>query len=573
MKRSRRATHTLALMTALMAHAACYSGEQVTSGAGSTTTASGDDTGVGDGTADPTTDGPADDGPAAGLMPLRRLTRVEYDNTVRDLLGDVTHPAQSFPGEGEGSAGFASPGLVGSTDVKRLMEAAEALAAVAIQDLPALTQCAPDVEGEDGCAARFVVEFGARAYRRPLAEVEVEALLAIYDLARSDLQQDFAGGLRVVMQAMLQSPQFLYRWELGEAPPDREGALVRLTGHELASRLSYFLWSTMPDEALFAAAGAGELDTPAEIEAQARRMLADPRARDTLENFTRQWLHLENLPAVFKSPDLYPGFDDALKGSMLAETLTFVDHVIRSGDGRVDTLLTASYSFLDERLAGLYGVAGVVGPELRGPVELDPTQRIGLLTHASLLTLGANAYEPDPIRRGKLVRERLVGCDKLPPPPNNIPELDPPDPDKPARERYEQHSMVEPCLSCHRLTDPIGFGLQHYDAIGQYRLMEGVHPIDASGVVHGLDGGDVAFTDVQGLAQALAASEEVRTCVAHQLFRFGFARRETVADRPSFDAAYAAYEAADYNLREFIVALTTSQSFRYRMPADGEVLP
>ena len=214
-----------------------------------------------------------------------------------------------------------------------------------------------------------------------------------------------------------------------------------------------------------------------------------------------------------------------------------------------------------------------MGPELRGPVELDPTQRIGLLTHASVLTLGANAYDSDPIRRGKLVRERLVSCEKLPPPPNNIPELEPPDPNKPARERYEQHSKEEPCRSCHVLTDPIGFGLQHFDAIGQYRLMEGVHPIDASGTVQGLDGANVTFDGFIELAYVLADSEAVRKCVARQLFRFGFARREALADIPSIDAAYATSVAADDNLREYIVALTTTSSFRYRMPAEGEVLP
>ena len=564
------------LLLALGTAASCYSGNATTPEAGSTTTLTGDDVGSGDEDSGDEGGSSTEDAPeeaSAGLMPLRRLTRVEYDNTVRDLLGDTTRPAQNFPGEGEGSAGFASPGLVGSTDVKRLMDAAEALAAVAVADLPALVSCAPEVEGEGTCAQRFIVELGARAYRRPLAEPEQDALLELYDLARADLQQDYAGGLRVVLQAMLQSPQFLYRWELGESAPDRDGALVALNGHEIASRLSYFLWSTMPDEPLFIAAAAGELDTPAQVEAQARRMLADPRARDTLENFTRQWLRLENLPAAFKSPELFPGFDDALKQSMLAETLAFVDHVVRVGDGRVETLLTAPYSFLDERLATLYGVAGVVGPELRGPVELGSDQRVGLLTHASLLTLGANAYEPDPIRRGKLVRERLVACEKLPPPPNNIPELEPPDLNKPSRERYEQHSKEEPCRSCHVLTDPIGFGLQHYDAIGQYRLMEGIHPIDASGMVQGLDGADATFEGAQGLAHVLADSEAVRKCVARQLFRFGFARRETLADIPSFDAAYAAYAEADYNLREFIVALTTTRSFRYRMPAEGEVLP
>ena len=556
-----------ALLVVVGAGPGCHSSDMDDADVGS----SGTEVGTTDPDGEPT--GEPEEEPVAGLMPLRRLTRVEYDNTVRDLLGDTTRPAQNFPGEGEGSAGFASPGLVGSTDVKRIMEAAEALAAEALTDLPALLACSPAVDGEDTCARRFIVEVGGRAYRRPLHELEVEALLDLYDLARAELAQDFPGGLRVVLQAMLQSPQFLYRWELGETEPDRDGALVRLNGHEVASRLSYFLWSSMPDEPLFAAAAAGELDTPARVEAQARRMLADPRARDTIENFTRQWLHLENLPAAFKSPELFPGFDDALKQSMLAETLAFVDHVIRAGDGRVETLLTATYSFVDERLAGLYGVDGVVGPELRGPVELDPTQRIGLLTHASVLTLGANAYDSDPIRRGKLVRERLVSCEKLPPPPNNIPELEPPDPNKPARERYEQHSKEEPCRSCHVLTDPIGFGLQHFDAIGQYRLMEGVHPIDASGTVQGLDGANVAFDGFIELAHVLADSEAVRKCVARQLFRFGFARREALADIPSIDAAYATSVAADDNLREYIVALTTTPSFRYRMPAEGEVLP
>lgn len=506
----------------------------------------------------------------SGPMPLRRLTRVEYDNTVRDLLGDDIGLGQKFSGELVGSSGFSTPGLVSTVDATALMEAAEQLSLRAATRLDALLPCDPAALGDDDCASEFITGFGRRAFRRPLDDIEYDALVELYQQARTDLGRDFAGGIEVVLQAILQSPQFLYHWQLGSAQPEASGDVVALGPHELASRLSYFLWSTMPDDALFEAADADALGSDEEIEAQVRRMLADPKAKDTLATFHRQWLDIDHLLELPKDPELFPEWDDELKVSMEAETLSFINHVILAGDGRLGTLLTASFSFINEPLARLYGVEGVTGTDIRGPVDLDPAERMGVLTHASVLAHHARAYEGSPIHRGKLIRERLL-CQTLPIPPANIPPLEGVDPSLPSRERYEAHFEEEPCRTCHLLMDLTGFGFENYDTIGRYRSTDAGLPVDASGTVYGLDGEARSFEDVRELVELLAASEQVKRCVVTQWFRFAMSRKETAEEQVLLDNAYAAFEASDFDIREMLVAIAMSPAFRYRQLSEGEL--
>lgn len=555
----------------LMMLASCYAGTDLASEGASPGGAGGGQGTSGASDASDTGDtGEADGTSEVGLMPLRRLTREELNNTFRDLFGaDVGSPADAFPAEVAGSSGFATAGLVFPVDAMLMLQVAETVATQARANLGALLPCDPAGLGEVECAEQFITRFGGRVFRRPLAPSEVEEFVALYDTARAELLLDFDGAIEVLIQAMLQSPRFLYRWELSGAPAQEDGK-IRLGDHEIAARLSYFLWSTMPDDVLFTAAAAGELRTEAQVEAQARRMLADPRAQATLNSFHEQWLALDRVQGSIKDPGLYPSFGDEMVASMFAELHAFLASVILDGDGSWQTLMLAPYSFVDARLAGLYGLSGEFG-DTPVKTDLDPTQRAGLVTMPVLMSATANAYEGSPFARGRLIREKFL-CQMLTPPKEPVPELPPPSPDLPTRERYEEHTKDASCQGCHALINPPGFAFLNYDALGGWLTQDGGQPIDASGVLVGVGGGARPFTNAVDLATALVDTEEARQCISKQWFRFAFGRAETLADRESLDHVYTKFVESDLNLRELIVALTVSPSFRYRMPASGEVL-
>ena len=353
-----------------------------------------------------------------GESPLRRLTRVEYDNSVRDLLGDTTGLGSSFVADGvlggfENNADQPATTLVAT----QYSEAAQQIAAVAGKNLATLSPCDTAKTGEAECAKQFVRQFGKRAYRRPLTDAEATRLDTLYSGLRAQQGLDFTSAISALLEGMLQSPNFVYHIEKGVAGPGTGGA-VSLTAYEIASRLSYFLWNTMPDPDLFAAADAGKLSTVAEVEAQVRRMIADPRAQGAVENFFRQWLELDRFETAVKDTTLFPEFTTELKGYMRDEIDTFVGDVFWKGDAKLQTLLTASYSFINEDLAKLYGISGITGTNLRR-TELDKGVRRGLLSQVGMLAARANADQTSPVKRGKFVRERLF-CQSMPAPPPNV---------------------------------------------------------------------------------------------------------------------------------------------------------
>jgi hypothetical protein len=440
------------------------------------------------------------------------------------------------------------------------MDAAEALSAQATTNLPKLMGCDPATSGEDTCAAQFIASFGQRAYRRPVDSEERSQLMALYTDSKS--QYDFKSAVGLVLQAVLQSPEFLYRVELGKIAANPQ--LVQLTSNEIATRLSYFLWGTTPTPELLLLATAGEFDTAAGIERQARLMVADPRSHETVKSFHEQWLELDTLPMKSKDTSVYPLFDDAMRTSMREETLRFVEDVVFKQDGTVATLLTSSSSFIDAKLATLYGVKGFVAKDFQR-TALDPTQRIGLLTQASTLAIHAKANQSSPVHRGKFVRERLL-CEQLSPPPAGLIIVPPdPDPNASTRERFAEHSKNATCAGCHTLMDPIGFGFEHYDGIGAYRDMDGKFNVDATGQVNASRDADGPFDGVPELAQRLAKSQEVRDCVAGQWFVYTFGRSvNNELDKCSRESLYRAFEASGYKIPELLVALTTTDAFRYR---------
>jgi uncharacterized protein DUF1592/uncharacterized protein DUF1588/uncharacterized protein DUF1595/uncharacterized protein DUF1587/uncharacterized protein DUF1585 len=500
-----------------------------------------------------------------GGAPIRRMTRFEYNNAVRDLLGDTTRPADTFVAEEE-ALGFNNQATaLGVTQLlaEQYMEASESIAARAAKDWKKLLPCDPVKTGEDVCAAQFILAFGQKAFRRPLAQAESERLQQLYAWGKQ--QYDFSTGLQLVIQAALQSPRFLYRVEMGMPDPVKDQVdVTALDSWEIATRLSFLIWSSIPDAELFAAAEADALQDAAAIEKQARRMLEDPRARDAVANFHAQWLGLSRIETLDKDTAIYPSYTPSLRPLWEKETLSFLDHVVfddKKGD--VKTMLTAPYSMMNADLAAFYGVSGPEGAEFE-LVNLDPKQRSGLLTQASLLAVNAKPNQSSPIHRGKFVRERLL-CQPLPPPPNNV-NIQPPevDPKATTRDKFSQHSSDPYCASCHKLMDPIGFGFESYDGIGQFRTKDHGFPVDATGELTGTRDSDGKFDGAIELAARLGDSAEVRECVATQWFRFGYGHGEEKADTCAMNRLQAAFRAADYNVKELLVALTRTDAFRYR---------
>jgi hypothetical protein len=498
--------------------------------------------------------------PVPGPAPLRRLTQSQYDNVVRDLLGDTSQPAHTFPTDttvGEFSNNATT--LVVSPLLAQAYEAAaEALSGVAITD-PKLLPCSPTVVGEDACARAFIATFGKRAFRRPLSKAESDMLFQLYTDNR--MGADFNNGIRAIIELALQSAPFLYQVEAGDAAKVTDG-VVPLTSWEMASRLSFFLWNSMPDDALFAAAEADELQTPEQIEAQARRMLGSPKAHDATTEFFSQWLHLDGLFTATKDPTLYPQYTDAMRTSMQAETLAFTDWVMWQSDGRVQTLLTAPVSFLDANTAPLYGKS--MDPASKPTkTDLDPKERAGILTQPSVMSVFAKPNQSSPVTRGKWVRERLL-CQRVPPPPPNL-NIIPPEvkSGESTRQRFAQHDADPYCAGCHKLMDPIGFGFEHYDAVGRWRDVDQGQPVDATGVL--------SVTDVNGpfdgapaLAATLANSKEVTDCVSIEWFRYAFGSGETTDDECSLGSVKEAFAKGNYDMKELLVAMTRTAAFRYR---------
>ena len=525
---------------------------------------------------DGTTTEPGDDAPPEPIAvwngPLRRLTRSEYDHTVRDLLGTAAAPGLGFVPD-EAGGGYASNLVAPVNDVivAQYALAAEALAAEAVLDLAALLPCDPFPDAAL-CAGQFIREFGRRAYRRPLTVDELGRYEALY--AAEAAATGFQVAIRQVLEAMLQSPHFLYRVEFGGAPMTGE-TLEPLAPHELAVRLSYFLWHTTPDDALLDAADAGELATPEQVAARARDMLADPRATDAIDAFHMQWLGLERLTIAFKDPLLFPMFDDELRASMLAETRQFTAHVVLEGDGRLQTLLAADFSFLDQRLAALYGVD--LPADLEGGVDgfveatLPAAERFGVLTQASVMSALARFDATSPVQRGKFVRQMLL-CQELGAPPADA-DLTPPviELGGTAREALEQRTSSAACSGCHGLMNPLGFAFENYDAIGKFRTEEFGLPIDASGEALGTTTLGGKFTGLADLAPRLAVSAEVQACYATQWFRFASGRLDTVADAPALADIRDRFVAGDADIRELLVSITQTPFFLTKPVARGEI--
>ncbi len=502
--------------------------------------------------------GPAPAGASAGLRPLQRLTRAAYERTVRDLLHLKEQPASGLPDDGRNLGyGFVEAGPVSEVDASALQTSAEALAKQALTaGLSNLMGCTPEGANEAICLDTFIRSFGRRAFRRPLTEQEVLDLKTLATTSRTDGLLSVQDSVRVLLEGILQAPQFLYQRE--RSTPDTVGAagLERLTSDELASRLSYLMWRSMPDDALFAAVDAGTLSTPEDMAREAGRLLADPRSQDTLVDFVAQWFHLP-LSDV-----------GALRAAASAETEAFVRSVL-SGDGRLDSLLLAPVNFVNETLAPIYGVDGITGTSVQ-KVSGDPAQRFGLLTQVNFLGTFADGAQSHPVKRGNIVFKQVL-CGELPPIPDNVPPPGAEQQNVSNRKRFEAHSQNACARGCHAVLDPLGFAFEHYDGTGRYRDMDGGEPVDSSGTLT-LPGAATAWTfqDAKQLVDLITTSGEARSCAAKQWLRYALTRRETDDDQASLNAEHAAFSAAGYDLRALFLSVASTPSFLYRTSTPPE---
>jgi hypothetical protein len=499
----------------------------------------------------------------AGLTPARRLTRDQFNNTVRDLIGATGTPADALaPDEKIGPFNSNAIAPVDATLVQQHQEIAASLATAAKARMATISPC--DLTSDTGtsttCATRFVTEFGRKAYRRPLTSSEIQTYVSLYTLGKTGL--DAANGFRLVVEAMLQSPFFLYHHDVGASGTPQAGT-VAITPYELASRLSYFLWNTMPDDTLFARAADGTLTTDSVLTSEVQRMLTSDKAAATIALFHRQWLDVSELLDQTKDATVYPKYSPQLGNAMMQELAMYSDYVVRKGDGLLKTLLTSNMSFPQGGLFDLYGVAQPAGFKVGDPVMLDGSKRAGILTQAAFLTRWAHGNQTSPVHRGKLVRLNVM-CGYVPPPPANANTTPPvPTAATSTRERFAQHDADPNCAGCHTLMDPIGLGFEHYDGIGAFRTMDGTGAVDATGEIFSagadLDG---KFDGAIELANRLANSTEVSNCMVNQWFRYSMGRMETTNDACSIQSVRDAFTASGGNIRELLSRVALSPAFR-----------
>jgi hypothetical protein len=498
--------------------------------------------------------------PSPGAAPLRRLSNAEYRNTVQDLLAQVSGigPAvdsatKNFVDESE-SLGFrnAADFLTAAPLVAQgYMDSAEALAPLSAGSA-ALLGC---TTADSACAKQFIESFGKRAFRRPLLAEDSARYQALYDKARAQ-GYDFATGIEWVVFSILQSTQFLYRVELGAA---KAGGYVP-TQYEAANRLSYLIWQSMPDQALFDAADRGELGEKTQIEAQARRMLGDPKAARLLEYFD-QWLDVDHLSTFERDKQVYPDVAPNLPELLKGETHAFVADLLKNPSGSLTDLLTGQYSFLNADLAKHYGVTGPSGADF---VRVDMPGRAGVLTQGMLLSHD-KPTRTSIVRRGLKVRIDLL-CQNVPAPPNNVQlNLEALGDGLTQRERLEKHRTNASCSGCHTMMDPIGVAFEGFDAVGRTRTTDEVgKPIEVATELNGTSDADGPVASPAELGERLASSQQVRDCYVTQSFRFFYGRDYTAADQCSMAELLLAFRDKQQSLSELIVALAQTDDFLYR---------
>ena len=507
--------------------------------------------------------------------PLRRLTHNQYDNSVRDLLGDRTRPGRSFPTEDyvNGYTNQASSQAITPILVEAYGSAAEKLARNAFRygDEQELLPCAPRSALDRDCAEAFVRKFGARAYRRPLEPEEVETYTDVV-VEWGPLNGGFLAGAALAVETMLQSPHFLFL-----APQaSRDGP----QGFATAARLSYALLNTLPDEELFAAAAQARLETKPDVEREAKRLLRLPAARDTFDEFFSQWLRFDRLRNAVKDRNRFRDYSQGVAESMAEESLRLFRYLAwQNIDFR--ELFSADYTFVDDFLTVIYDMPDPEIPFGR-TAYLDGSPRGGILGHGTFLAQTGKPVNTSPTERGLYVREHFL-CQTIPPPPPGVDASLPPlllgARPMTIRETMESmHASEEACASCHKLVDPIGFGFEHFDTVGAYRTTEQVRveptpqqerqgmkaqthdlAIDATGYIAGIE--ESTFRTPREAGQILANSKVCQKCVVKQLFRYLFGRHERKDDTDLIDRAYNRFERSGFLFQELVLGLVVTEEY------------
>jgi hypothetical protein len=412
------------------------------------------------------------------------------------------------------------------------------------------------------CAREIVSRLASQAFRRTATERDLSALMSLYEKGAAEGDEGFEAGIRMALEGILASPRFVFRFEEPPAAA-RAGRGYALSDLDLASRLSFFLWATGPDDELLRVAEAGRLSTPAGLEQQTRRLLANPRSDVLASRFAAQWLRLQDLDKINPDVRVYPDFDEQLKTSMRRETELFFRHIVREDQPVLD-LFSADYTFVDERLARHYRIPSVIGNQFR-KVQYPDGRRRGLLGHGSILTLTSHADRTSPVLRGKWVLEVLLGTPPPPPPPN-VPDLEATAEAedgrlRTVRERMEKHRANPACASCHRVIDPIGLALENFDVTGAWRIKDNGIPVDAVSTLY--DG--TRLTGPDDLRQALLKRSRLLVqTFTENLMTFALGRRLGHADMPAVRGVVRQAEAADHRMSAFVLAIVKSPAFRMK---------
>ena len=560
---------SLGLGALLCAFTGCYAGVQEHGQDDVADGGPGQSGGNGDADGDDGAEPLACDGQTAVVAPraMRRLTPTQYENTMRELLGDP-----GFVAEYDATAL-----VIEERGVRQLRDGAELALDRRDQWTASVFPCDIDNDNDDACADTFIDTFAPRAFRRPLQDSEREWLSGVYLDARAQL--DFHDSMEVLAAAVLQAPPMIYMEELGTAVEGAPDDIRKLTDHELANRLSYFLWDTMPDDVLREIANAGALHGEQELQSQVERMLQDPRAEARLQQLMWNWLQLDggqlhfSLEDAQKQEELYPEYDPALQDAMRVELEAFVADVL-SGDASFDQLMTSNRAYVNGPLADLYGVdASGLGPDEWAWVDLPAEQRSGILTRAAFLTVFSNTATQAPIRRGTFTLEEVLCFDIGAPPPDvddspieggEQPGGGEGDPEVlSVREATDARTEGDLCSSCHNIINPVGYTFEHYDAIGRWQddeVLSGM-PVDSSAELVGV-GIEGTVNDAVELSTHLASSERARSCFATRWFEEALGGGVGELDSCAHDRITESF-VADGDLRQLVSAIVRSDSFRH----------
>ncbi len=495
--------------------------------------------------------------PTTGAPALRRLSRLEYNNAVRDLFGVTTRPADAFTAE-ERVAGFNNNSVTPVTQLnnEQYLTAAEAVAEQVLANFATLSGCAS--ASDAACVSAYLTKVGRKAFHGTLPAEEQTALGTDYASVSTELGAESA--LKYAVASLLLSPRFLYVIEFG----DGASGIVKLTPSEVAGRLALSMWRSVPDDALLAAADAGQLSTPDQVASYASKMLDDYKTIAMLTDFLGQWLNLDEPAALVKDTTKYPGFTPELGAAFREETNQFYLNLFLDPANEVGQIFTANYTYVNDQLAAHYGLPS---PGSGTFVRVNqPADRRGILSHASFLSAQAHAVRPSPTLRGKAVRTKVL-CDPVaPPPPGVVPALQNDDGTQDTRSAFEQHATDPLCAGCHAYMDPIGFGFGNYDAIGAYApdansTTTGEIKAPELASIHDIEG---TFDGPGGLADLLGKSEHVKECYSIQNLRYVLNREEVSGDACSASQAYAHFKTSGFKLKEALVGMASSYAFLYR---------